>query len=51
MPRYTFVCKYVLGVDAENEDEAYDFAYESMEAPNMESSDRWNQEATMVRGA
>lgn len=51
MPRYTFVCKYVLGVDADNEDEAYDLAYYSMEAPSEETSDQWNQEATLIRGA
>jgi hypothetical protein len=47
MPRYTFVCKYVLGVDAEDEDEAYDIAYDSM----ISGYDIWNQEATLSRGA
>jgi len=46
MPRYTFVCKYVLGLDADNEDEAYDEAYASFPAGEV-----WNQEATMIRGA
>ena len=50
MPRYTFVCKFVVGVDADNEDEAYDLAYDSM-SPDNSPYDTWNQEATMVRGA
>lgn len=45
MPRYTFVCKYVIGFDAEDEDEAYDLAYDSL------AVDGWNHEATLIRGA
>lgn len=43
MARYQFVCKYVLDVDADNEDDAYDEAYMSMD---MEG---YNHEATLVR--
>lgn len=46
MPTYTFVCKYVVDIEAEDEDEAYDFAYSSM-SPDV--TDGYNQEATMVR--
>lgn len=45
MPSYKFVCKYVVDIEADNEDEAYDFAYDSLSI-----SDAYNQEATLVRG-